>query len=197
MGLKDKLGRVIWRRIGRGKAIPIRISNVADKIATESTWTKHRKIVAKLPTGEQIAQMNLRMPDKGKSATIVSVNVEKKFQNKGIGKNLFARATQFLERAGYKFLRAEDLQNPAQVKIRSGYGKYVSYLKEVNGKKIPQSKNRTKYFGDQFGRYGEQKRRITKQDAISYIKQNHTPKGTGRQISATTMIKNLKKLRKK
>lgn len=183
------MGKFIFRKIG-GRIIPIRITNVKDAVAQASSFgTKYRNVVAKLPDGQQVAKMALEIPKKGKHANVLSVNVEKKFQKKGISKALFQRATEFLERAGLKSLRSNDIQHVAQVKIRSQYGSYLRYLK--NG--IPKIKNRTKYFADQFPPFGESTRRITKQQAIDFIKQNKTPRSTGRQISATTFLKKRKK----
>ena len=185
MGVKSVLGRVIFRKVN-GRIVPIRIHNVADKIAEASTWSKHRKIIAKLPNGEQIAQLNLRLPDKGKSAELLSVAVEKKFRKKDISKNLFARAKQFLERAGYKFLRSSDIQHVAQVKIRKRAGRYVIPKADGTGKL---NRSRTRFFADQFGMYGEEKRRVISDEAIRILKENQTPQGKGRQITATTMLK--------
>lgn len=184
--MKGKLGRVIFRKI-KGKVIPIRVNNVADTVTNSSEFNKkihHRILNAKLPDGQQVAKMHLQMNRKTKKATILDVRVEKDFQKRGISKNLFKRTTDFLEKAGFKFLRGDDIQSAAQVKIRKGYGRYKAGSK---------SKNRSKFFGDQFGKFQEETRRISSQDAIDYIKQNHTPRGTGRQISATTMIKKRKK----
>ncbi len=176
---KSKLGRVLFRKIG-GRIVPIKISNVADKAANASSYgDKFRHITAKLPDGEQIAKLNLRLEKKGK-ATLVSVGVEEKFRKRGIAKNLFARATQFLERAGFKFLRSEEIQHGAQVKIRSSYGRYKAGAK---------SKNRTKFIADQFGPYGEGKMRINRDLALEILKRNYM----GRQITATTMLKKAKK----
>lgn len=174
--MKGKLGRLMFRKIG-GRIIPIRISNIADDVATASVKTdKYRQIVAKLPSGEKIAKMNLQIPRKGKTATILSVNVEPKFTKKGIAKNLFARATAFLERAGYKFVRSDDLQHPAQAKIRSAYGRYKAGSK---------GKNRTKFVADQFGQWGEGKKLVKKDSVLAILKDNFL----GRQITATTMLK--------
>ena len=185
--MKGKLGRVLFRKIG-GRIIPIRISNVADKISdanhvgnyTGKSNVAHRKIQAILPDKTAIATMNLKIPKKGKTAEVQNVEVAKAFRRKGISKNLFARATQFLERSGYKFLRSEDLQSPAQVKIRSAFGRYKAGAK---------GKNRTKFFADQFGPYGENTKRISKDDAIAILRGTNEK---GRQIKATTMLKKKK-----
>lgn len=180
-----KLGRVIFRRI-HGKLIPIRITNTADKVAQASDYggNKFRQIKAVLPSGETIGKMNLRVPKKGAHAEVISVNVEKQFKKKGISKNLFSRAVDFLNRAGKKFLRGEDIQHVAQAKIRSKAGWY---------KAGPKRKLRTKFIADQFGYYGEESKRIKPIDAINYIKQNNSKHSTGRQIKATTFIKKAKK----
>lgn len=183
---KGKLGRLIWRKIG-GRVIPIRIKNVADTIANASHQSKTvtwRQIKALTPEGQQIAKMTLEVPKKGKSATVVSVNVEKQFQKKGISKQLFARATQFLDRAGFKFIRSYEIQHVAQAKIRRAHGMYKAGSK---------SKNRTKFFADQFGPYGEETRRVTAKDVVEILKQNKSPRSTGRLVTATTMIKKKKK----
>ena len=93
-----------------------------------------------------------------------------------------------LERANKKFLRSDEIMSPAQVKIRTKYGRYKAGSKR---------KNRTKFFADQFGPYGEKTRRVTSKEAIEIIKENKGPYGTGRRVTATTMIKKLpKKYRK-
>ena len=174
--MKGKLGRFIFRKIG-GRVIPIKISNLADEVATASSKTnKYRKIIAKAGE-EQVAKLNLEIPKKGKFATILDVNVEKKFQKKGISKNLFARAETFLSRIGKKFLRSNEIQHVAQIKIRRGLGRY-----KAGGK----MKSRTKLFVDQLGTFGEQTGKITRQEAIDLLKRGN-PKG--QQITATTLLR--------
>jgi len=177
--MSGKLGRYIFRKIG-GRIVPIKINNIADKIANASSRTdKYRKITA-TAKGQLLGVLNLQIPKRGKSAIIKSVNVEKQFRRKGISKNLFARATQFLERAKYKFLRSDEIQHSAQIKIRKKYGRY---------KAGPVKKNRTKFFADQFGAFGEETRRIDSLSATDILKYNRS----GRQITATTMLKKYKK----
>ena len=183
-----KLGRILFRKIG-GRIVPIRIKNVSDPIAGASSYAnRFRKITANVK-GQQVAALTLSLPKKGKTATLVDVRVEKEFRRKGISKNLFARAKQFLERANFKFIRSNELLSPAQVKIRNKIGgTYKAGAKR---------KSRTKYFADQFGPYGEQTKRVSRQDAIEIIKQNKTPASKGRQVTATTMLNKLpKKYRK-
>jgi rhodanese-related sulfurtransferase len=127
-----------------------------------------------------MGQLTLKIPKKGKTADLIDVRVPKEYRRKGISKNLFARATQFLEKAGFKFLRSDDLQHPAQAKIRSAYGRYKAGSK---------TKNRTKFTADQFGRWGEESKLVKKDSVIAILKDN----ATGRQIKATTMLKKRKK----
>ena len=140
MGAKGKLGRYLFRKIG-GRIVPIRINNIADKISDANNMggLRHRKIQAIGDKGTYMGQLTLTIPKKGKTATIMDVRVPKQYQKKGISKNLFARATQFLERAKYKFLKSDEIMHPAQVKIRNKYG-----IRRVGGK----IKNRTKFFAD-------------------------------------------------
>lgn len=179
---KGKLGRVIFRKIG-GRIIPIKISNVADKIAQASDMggSRFRKIIASSEKHGFMGQLTLRVPPKGNSAELVDVRVREEFRRRGISKNLFARATDFLKRAGYKFLRSNDIQHPAQIKIRKAFGKSYS----AGGKR----KAGSRFFADQFGYYGEETRRVMSKDAIEILKNN----SRGRQISATTMIKRVKR----
>ena len=152
--------------------------------------TKIRKIIAEADTDEGkvfLGKMELRVPKKGKSATVENVRVEKEFRRKGIAKNLYERAAQFLERANKKFLRSSELMSTAPVKIRQKEGQF-----RVGGK----ARARTRYFADQFGPYGEQTRRIQSKAAIEIIKQNKTPASTGRMVTATTMLKKRRKGRK-
>jgi hypothetical protein len=175
--MKGKIGRIIFRKIN-GRIIPIRISNIADPIATASSQTaKFRKIIAESPKKERLGTMFLEIPNKGKTAHVSMVEVAKPYRRKGISKNLFARAAQSLERYGFKFLRTGDLQHPAQVKIRRKLG--GTY--KAGGKR----KSRTRFFADQFGRYGEESRRVTSQEAKDILKNNTS----GRQVKATTMLK--------
>lgn len=196
MGMpKGKLGRIIWRKIG-GRIIPIKISNFADKSADSVIGlNKHRKIVATLPTGKQIGKMTIAVPKKGISAEVISVNVEKEFQKKGISKNLFHRAASFLERVGKKFLNSGNIQHHAQLKIRHNFG--VGHSIRVkgmrDGKLVTKYKSRTRYIADQFGVYGDESRIVKKDTAIDFLKND----STGRQIKASTMISNINKLRKK
>lgn len=179
--MKGKLGRVIFRRIG-GRLIPIRISNVADAVATASSQTaKFRKIVAELPDKTRVGVMHLEIPKKGRAASVVAVNVEKTFRRKGVSKNLFARAQQFLSRAGRKFLRSEDLQHPAQVKIRKALGQGY----KAGGKR----KAGSRFFADQFGPYQEQTKRVTSEEARAILSKNRS----GRQVKVTTKIYKRKK----
>jgi hypothetical protein len=63
---KGKLGRIIWRKIG-GRVIPIKISNISDKMSNASSINgkiKYRSIVAKLQNGEQVGKLNLSIPKK-------------------------------------------------------------------------------------------------------------------------------------
>ena len=186
---KGKLGRIIWRKIG-GRVIPIKISNISDKMSNASSINgkiKYRSIVAKLQNGEQVGKLNLSIPKKGVSASLLSVNVEKKFQKKGISKNLFHRATEFLSRAGKKFLNSNDIQHAAQIKIRSNYGLGNSI--KAGGK----YKKRSRFIRDQVGAFGEKSKQIRASEAIDILKNNRS----GINIQGTTMLKNLKKLRKK
>lgn len=182
---------IIFRKIG-GRVIPIKISNVKDAVSQASSYggVKYRNIIAK-SKGEQIGKMSIQIDKNLKKATVLAVNVEKKFQKKGISKEMFKKATSFLERLGTRFLRSDDIQHIAQVKIRSKYGRYGKTFK--NSKGTPLRKNRTKYVADQFGRYGEETRKISKQQAIDFIKQNKTENSTGRLVRATTMLKKRKK----
>ncbi len=178
--MKGKLGRVIWRRIG-GRVVPIRISNTADKSAQASSYagTKFRQIVAKVD-GQQVGKLTLSIPKKGVSASVEHVVVEPKFREKGISKNLFARATQMLERIGKKFLRSEDIQAAAQIKIRRKYGRF-----KAGGK----TKNRSRIIADGFPPYGEGTRRITKDHALEIMKNNDK----GQLVKMTTMLKKRQK----
>jgi len=182
--IKTKLGRVLFRKIG-GRIVPIRISNVADKIADASSiGNKTRKIIATGHKGGFMGQLTLQIPKKGNKAYIQDVRVPKEFRRKGISKSLFARATKFLQRANFRFLRSSDLQHPAQVNIRRRAGVF---------KAGPKRKARSRFFADQFGQFGEDTRRVTSQEAKEILKNNPT----GRLITSTTMLKQLpKKYRK-
>lgn len=173
---KGKLGRYLFRKV-RGRVIPIKISNVSDKIAEASDYSgsKFRKIIAKTDKGEHVGQLTLRIPKKGKSADLIDVRVNKEFRRKGISKNLFARASEFLDRSGFKFLRSDDIQAAAQVKIRANQGRYRA------GRKF---RNKSRFVADQFGPWGEQSRRVSPKEAIDILKNNRT----GRQVKGTTMI---------
>src|SRR3990172_11191025 len=177
MGLKGKLGRVIFRKIG-GRIVPIRIRNIADKVAQASSYVgvRHRKIIAEAPGKNIIGSLHLTVPLKGKAATIASVEVRKEFRKRGISKNMFERASQFLGRAKYKFIRSDDIQHVAQVNIRikSG-GKYKA------GEKM---KSSSRFFADQFGAHGESTKRIQSVEA-RYLTKNNPE---GRIVTATTMI---------
>ena len=179
--MKGKIGKIIFRKIN-GRIVPIRIKNVADKIAqaSDAGGSRFRKIIESSEKHGFMGQLTLRVPPRGKSAEVVDVRVVEQFRRRGISKNLFARATQFLQKAGYKFLQSTDIQHPAQVKIRKQFGK--AYY--AGGKR----KAGSRFFADQFGPYGEQTRRITSKDAIDILKNN----SLGRQIKATTMIKKKK-----
>jgi hypothetical protein len=184
--VKGKLGRVLFRKIG-GRIIPIRISNIADKIADSSRvgLLRTRNIIATGPKKEFMGQLTLLTSSRGKAAYVQDVRVPKEFRRKSISKNLFARATQFLERTGAKFLRSDDLQHPAQIKIRNRYGFYKVRTSEGKIK----LKNRTRFFADQFGPFKENTRRVSWRDAIEILKRNLD----GRQITATTMLRKRKK----
>lgn len=178
--MKDKLGRILFRKIG-GRIIPIRIKNVGDIAANASQiGIKSRKIVAQV--GDKIVgTLNLEIPKKGVSATIQSVNVHPNFRNFGIAKNLFDRAAKFASRIGKKFIRGEEIQHIAQIKIRGKFGWY-----KAGG--IP--KRRTRFIADQFGPYGEHTRRIPSRVAKDILKGMNEQ---GRQIKATTMLRKLRK----
>ena len=181
--MKGKLGKIMYRRIG-GRVVPIRIHNVADQISEASMpYAKFRKIVAKTDKGEVLGTMSLTIPKKGKHAQIAGVEVRKEMRKRGISKNLMARAKQFLERANVGFLRSRDVQHVAQAKLRRGMGRYKA------GEKY---KSRTKFFTDQAGPFGEKSRRVSRQEAIDIIKENQTPRSTGKQVWTTTMLKKLK-----
>jgi hypothetical protein len=174
--VKGKLGRLLFRKI-KGRIVPIRISNVRDAIAEQHSYgTKYRKIIAESDK-EFMGQLTLEIPKKGNKAYVKDVRVPKEFRRKGISKNLFARAKSFLERYGIGFLRSQDLQHPAQVKIR----KKLGGMYKAGAKK----KSRSRFFADQFGPWGEETRRVMSKDAIDIIKNNPT----GRQVSGTTMLK--------
>jgi predicted GNAT family acetyltransferase len=179
---KGKLGRIMFRKIG-GRIVPIKILNLPNP-KESNNFVKIRNIVAKSDEFGQMGKLTLSIPKKGKSATIDNVMVDKEFRRKGISKNLFKRATDFLERTNKKFLHSTDMQHHAQASIRWKYGSY-----KAGGKR----KNRTKFFADQFGPYGEHTRKVSVRDAIEYIKQNKSPNSNGRLITATTMIKRRKK----
>lgn len=197
MGLpKGKVGRFIFRKI-RGRIIRINIKNSADTVAQASSYAgdKFRKITAEVAEHSDdfgrpnvIGSLNLRVPKKGVSAELLNVEVAKDFRKKGISKNLFQRAVDFLGRTNMKFLRSEDIQHVAQIKIRRQHGAYRA------GTKL---KNRAKFTADQFGPYGEETRRVNFRDAIDIIKQNNSPYSKGRQIKGTLMFKKGKLARKK
>ena len=178
---KNVAGRVIFRKIG-GRIVPIKFHNVADKAAS-TQFVKKRNIIATSKEFGHMGKLSLSIPKKGASADIDSVLVPSEFRKKGISKNLFKRATDFLERTKVKFLRSTDMQHHAQAKIRSGYGRYKA------GKK---GKSRTKFFADQFGAWGEETRRVPFRDAIGIIKENNSPRSTGRLVTATTMLRKKK-----
>lgn len=182
---KRKVGRVVFRKI-RGRIVPVVIKNINDGAAAASSYAgnKFRKIVAETPDKQRLGTLNLLVPKKGKHAEVLSVNVEKEFRRRGISKQLFERASQFAARAGKKFLRSEDIQAVAQVKIRSSQGWFKA------GNKL---KSRSRFTADQFGPYGEKTKRIGPKTAIDFIKQNNSPASTGRQIKGTTMIRRKKK----
>lgn len=182
--MKGKLGRFVFRKIG-GKIRRIQVRNIDMTAQGLSVYApKQREIQARVGK-EVVGRMTITLPKEGKSATLKHVEVAKEYRRKGIAKNLFARAKQFLERANYRFLRSEEIINPAQIKIRSKMGGWYKAGKR--------SKKRTRFFADQFGPYGEHKRRVSRNEAIDILKNNEK----GRQITATTMLKRMpKKYRK-
>jgi predicted GNAT family acetyltransferase len=174
--MKSIPGKILFRKIG-GKIIPIRFKNVKDLAAQESMpESKFRKILAEGPSGEIFGSMNLEIPKNKSFAWLESVQVEKKVQGKGIAKNLFKKASEFLKRSGVKFLRGSDIQSPAQVKIRAKQGRYKA------GKAY---KSRSRFFTDQVGPYGEQSKRVISREAIEILKNNKS----GKLIWGTTYLK--------
>lgn len=169
-----KIGKFIFRKI-RGKVRAIRIKNERDPASGLSfSGVKERKITATTKSGRRIGQLSLQVPKKGKHATVLDVRVDKEFRRKGISRALFKKAAQFSNRVGKDFLRSDNLKSAAQVKIRRGFGKSV-------------------FIGDQFGRFGEQTRKISSNTAIRIIKENHGPNSKGRLVTGTTRIKKPKR----
>lgn len=125
---------------------------------------------------QRVGSLNLSVPLKSKSATLMSVDVPKEFRGKGISSSLFKRTIDFLSRAKFRFLRADEILHPAQVKIRLHQGRYKA------GKV---SKFRSRFFADQYGPWAEQTRRVSAREAIRITKEN--PRG--QLLTATTMIK--------
>lgn len=174
------MSKIIFRKIA-GKIVPIKIGSQA--AITGNTATAARKITAHAIQGKEkvmVGNMNLTIPKKGASATVDSVNVEKKFQKHGLSRAMFKHAQEFLGRIGKKFMRSYELQHVAQVKIRTAAGKG------------PRGKAGTKFIGSGYGPYGEMSKKIRSGEAKRLIK---NPGINGQSVSATTMIP--KKYRKK
>jgi len=177
-------GRVLFRKI-KGRIVPIKITNRDITPPGRSMYASRKREITAWLKDEKVGKLELSVPRKGVSATLDNVSVGKEFRRRGISKNLFQRAVNFLQRANFKFLRSDELLSPAQVKIRRSQGVY-RITKADGGYK---RKLRTRFFADQFGPYGEQTRRITSHEAIRIIKENKTSYGTGRLVTATTFIK--------
>ena len=148
--------------------MPIKISSVAENLYTGGTLG--RRVLAHVINGAektQIGRVHLTIPKAGKHATIVMTAVEEKFRGHGISRELFKHAQELLGRAGKLFIRGDEIQHVAQVKIRRSAGKSV-------------------FIGTGFGPFGENNKKLkTGREAIEIIK---NPGRYGQTVHGTTMI---------
>jgi GNAT superfamily N-acetyltransferase len=161
---------IIFRRIG-GRIVPIKIGfqAIADVPGKLKSFDATRLMVA-TAEGKYAGSAHFRVP-KTHSVTLEDVRVAREYQRKGISKAMFREAMQTFGKEGKKFIRSNEIQHPAQVKIRSLLGKKTVY--GVHG----------------VGLYGEESRKITRAAALDYAKRIQKGDVQGfSQITATTMI---------